>query len=168
MERRLYFLFPDIAQTRRVVHELLAAGIAHERMHAMARTGLALADLPTASARQQDDLGHQMERWLWVGNLVVFTAALAALLWLLLQGVYVWAWLPLLVMLATFIAGERFAARIPNTHLDEFADALQHGEILLMVDVPRSRVAEVEARVHRAHPEAAVGGVGWVLPALGV
>jgi hypothetical protein len=46
-------------------------------------------------------------------------------------------------------------------HLGEFRDALAHGEVLLMVDVPRGRVSEVEDRVHRHHPEATVGGVGW-------
>jgi|GEM_PF-3763302 len=38
---------------------------------------------------------------------------------------------------------------------------MAHGEILLMVDVPETRVADIEGRVHRHHPEVAVGGIGW-------
>jgi hypothetical protein len=37
-----------------------------------------------------------------------------------------------------------------------------------MVDVPAGRVAEVEETVHRRHPEAIAGGVGWSVDALQV
>ncbi|MBI5039891.1 MAG: hypothetical protein HZB57_01360, partial [Gammaproteobacteria bacterium] len=56
--------------------------------------------------------------------------------------------------------GVRFT-HVPNIHLREFAAALRHGELVLMVSVPRNRVAEIEDLVHRHHPDAAVGGVGW-------
>jgi hypothetical protein len=45
-------------------------------------------------------------------------------------------------------------------------DAMRHGELLLMVDVPVWRVERVEALVHKHHPEAVVGGVGWHIDAL--
>lgn len=35
-----------------------------------------------------------------------------------------------------------------------------------MVDVPSGQVAEVEETVHRRHPEAIAGGVGWSVDAL--
>jgi hypothetical protein len=70
-------------------------------------------------------------------------------------------------MLATFLAGLLFT-RVPNTHLDEFRDALAHGEILPMVDVPQTRVADLEDRVHHHHPETTVGGIGWGTGALGL
>lgn len=50
---------------------------------------------------------------------------------------------------------------VHNVHLNEFREALQHGEILLMVDVPVRRVAEIEDLVYHRHPEVTVGGVGW-------
>ena len=58
--------------------------------------------------------------------------------------------------------------RIPNVHLDEFRDALAHGEILLMVDVAQQRVADIEDCVHHNHPETTIGGVGWGTEALGL
>ena len=43
-----------------------------------------------------------------------------------------------------------------------------HGEVLLMVDVPKRRVFEVEELVHRHYPDATVGGVGWTLEAMDI
>jgi hypothetical protein len=71
-------------------------------------------------------------------------------------------------MAATFALGEWFIDHVPNIYLTEFRDALAHGEILLMVDVPAWRVKEIEDHIHSHHPEAAVGGVGWTLERWGV
>ena len=57
---------------------------------------------------------------------------------------------------------------VPDVHLTEFTDALSHGEVLLMVDVPVDRVAEIEKAVHHRHPEAVVGGVSWAVDAFGI
>jgi len=38
-----------------------------------------------------------------------------------------------------------------------------HGEVVLMVDVPRERVHEIEHRVSPWHREAGLGGVGWTV-----
>jgi len=46
------------------------------------------------------------------------------------------------------------------------SDAFQHREILLMLDVPVKEVARVEKLVHRHHPVAVAGGVGWHSDAL--
>jgi GGDEF domain-containing protein len=35
------------------------------------------------------------------------------------------------------IGGEQFATKIPNTHLGEVDQALAHGEVLLMIDIPK-------------------------------
>jgi hypothetical protein len=86
----------------------------------------------------------------------------------LISGDTLWSIVAIFVMLATFIAGELFVVFVPDVHLSEFSDALSHGEILLMVDVAKNQVAEVENLVHRHHPEAVVGGVGWTLDAFGI
>jgi len=168
MYRRLYFLFPDEIQTRRVVDELHSAGIQERHVHAVARGATEFRRLPAATRRQSRDACCTLETVLWNTNLVVFGLALAVLVISLVQGFAVWSVLALVVMGATFVAGERFAAMVPRVHLNEFREALAHGEILLMVDVPRGRVAEIEDLVHRRHPEAAVGGVGYSIPALGL
>lgn len=57
---------------------------------------------------------------------------------------------------------------MPTTHLDEFHEALRHGELLLMVDVSRDCVEDVEELMRRRHPEAVNGGSGWTPDAFGV
>jgi hypothetical protein len=161
MKRRLYFLFPDAQKARRAVEELDQAGIDRTHIHALAKEGVALPGLPGATPLQKADWGHRIERMLWGGNLAIFGIALLFVVVALpagFPGAMVFA---LAVMLATFAAGAAFALKVPHVHLGEFRDALAHGEVLLMVDVPRGRVSEVEDRVHRHHPEATVGGVGW-------
>jgi hypothetical protein len=169
MKRRLYFLLPDAAHARAVVNELMASGIRYNAMHVVAKPGLETGDLPVATSRQREDIGGRLETAVWDGNLALFFAALLALAGLFLLEVH-WTWLlvPVAVMLATFTAGLVFTARIPNVHLSEFTDAIHHGELLLMVDVPVWQVSYVESLVHRHHPEAVAGGVGWHLDILHV
>jgi hypothetical protein len=162
MKRRLYFLLPDTAHARAVVDDLTASGIRYNAMHVVAKPDVDTADLPVATSRQLRDIGGRLETILWDGNLAMFFIALAVLAGLSLLQVH-WAWLlvPAAVMLVTFTAGVFFTARIPNVHLSEFTDAIHHGELLLMVDVPVRQVSYVESLVHRHHPEAVAGGVGW-------
>jgi hypothetical protein len=168
MSRRLYFLFPDEVHARRVVNEMQGLGVGEKHMHAIAREDIVLKTLPQATARQRRDTGWVLERTLWNGNLVLFALALLGLGTTLFLGLSAWSILALAVMITTFVAGALFTTRVPNVHLREFTDALAHGEVLLMVDVPRRRVAEIEDWVHRRHPEAAGGGVGWTIEALGI
>ena len=166
MYRRLYFLLPDVEHTRRVVEELEQAELDKRRMHTIAREGINISSLPPATLSQKSDKVWFIERLFWNGNLSVFGLALIGLLISLYWGFSAWSVLAIIVMLVTFIVGEQFAVKIPHTHLDEVQDALTHGEVLLMVDVPKSKVFEVEELVHRRHPEAILGGVGWTIEAL--
>ena len=169
MKRRLYFLLPDAEHARAVVSELEARGIERNVMHAIAGRGGDLSDLPVASQTQRDDLGARIEHYLWGGNLALFFMALIALVVLALLSLpWWWLLLPAGIMLASFLTGLEFVMHTPNVHLDEFRSALRHREILLMIDVPARRVAEVEETVHRHHPEAIAGGVGWSIDALPV
>ena len=168
MTRRLYFLFPKVEQAQRVVEELNQAGIAKAHIHAMARADIDISSLPAATSQQKSDKVWFIERLLWNGNLAVFGLALMGLLLSLYGGFSVWSVLAIAVMLVTFIAGERFAVKVPHAHLGEVKGALAHGEILLMVDIPKQRVSEVNELVLRRHPEAGPGGIGWTIEALGI
>jgi hypothetical protein len=167
MKRRLYFLLPDVEHARCVVDELRTSGQTTEHVHVLAKQGIDLQDLPQASRRQHRDFGARLETLLWDANLVVFFIAVFALILMAyLQLAWYWLLLPIAVMLGTFLLGEEFTRRIPDVHLSEFRDALHHGEILLMVDVPVDDVGRVETLVHRQHPEAVTGGVSWHVDAL--
>jgi hypothetical protein len=168
MKRRLYFLLPDRAHALSVVDELARERISIENIHALGSRGTQLDGLPIASPRQFSDAASHLESFLWNANLLSFVVALGMFIVLLVTtGWNLWLLVPAAIMMANFLAGLRFT-RLPNTHLDEFRDALAHGEILLMVDVTEQRVADIEHQIHHHHPEATVGGVCWGTPAFGL
>jgi len=167
MSRRLFFLFPDEAHAQRVVDELAYRRIPKRRIHAIA-LGVELKTLPEATDRQKKDTAFRLENFLWRMNLTVFVLALLAFLATLVMGDLFWIIAAVSVMLLTFFAGENFVVHVPDVHLTEFTDALSHGEVLLMVDVPRSRALEIDYFVRHSYPEAVTGGVIWSADVLGM
>lgn len=164
--RRLYFIIPDETRAVNVVADLEAAGVDRQHIHAIAGKGATLEQLPAASERQRHDTVWRLQQILWTGNLALFAVATAGLIVFLLQDSAAGAFLSIAVMILTFLAGFLFATRVPDTHLDEFRGVLAHPEVLLMADVPKQRVAEIEDLIHRRHPEATAGGAGWTIEAL--
>jgi hypothetical protein len=168
MRRRLYFLLPDTTSAKQVVNDLLLARIEERHMHFLARDDIPLEGLHEASILQKSDIVHGAETGLVVGG---FAGVVA--------GIVVLAFPPegttmhLVTVLLTAMLGAGFgawvssmiASSIPNSRLKAFDQAIQRGEILLMVDVPASRVAEVRELFHRRHPEAALGGQEPTIPA---
>ena len=167
MLRRLFFLFPDEPHAQSAVDQLVTFGVPKRRIHAIARN-IKLRTLPQATRRQKNDTAFRIEWFLWTANLVVFALAAIALVVGLVTGGSITSIVSLLIMAITFIAGEQFVVHVPDVHLTEFSDALSHGEILLMVDVPKNRVAETEGFVHHKHPEAVARGTSWTVDAFGL
>lgn len=167
MSRRLFFLFPDEVHAQSVVDELAYRRVPKRRIHAIAR-GVQLKTLPEATERQKRDTTFRVENFLWKANLVVFVLALLAFVATLVMGNLFGIVVSASIMLLTFFAGEQFVVHVPDVHLTEFTDALGHGEVLLMVDVPRSRALEIDYFVRHSHPEAVTGGVGWSVDAFGM
>ncbi len=168
MDRRLYFLIPDRNHALAVVEDLERHGIARNNMHAVGGRYSCLDDLPAASTRQRRDSAGRLEKILWNCNLACFGLALITTVVMpFFTGLSWWLLLPIYVMASNFMIGLHFSS-MPNTHLGEFRDALAHDEILLMVDVPETRVAEVEDQIHHHHPEATIGGVSWSTQAFGL
>ena len=167
MKRRLYFLIPDTGHAQAVVDDLEAFGINRDAMHVLAKAGIDLGRLPVATGRQRTDAGARLETILWDGNLALYLVALLALIAMAyLRFDWYWLLLPAAIMVVTFVMGIVFTTKIPNVHLSEFRDAMHHGELLLMVDVPLWQVERVETLVHSQHPEATAGGVCWHIDAL--
>jgi len=54
---------------------------------------------------------------------------------------------------------------LPNTRIEKFEAAIAKGELLMMVDVPRERVEEIEELVRSHHPEVDVSGADPTIPA---
>jgi len=168
MMRRLYFLFPSIAEAQAAVSTLSTANIPKRFMHALAREGLSLGDLPRASLNQQHDLRARLARFFWNGDLLIFAIALVGLIIALIMGAWIWATVTLVLIVVTYSIGAFYAMNIPEHSLAEFRAELSHGEILIMVDVPKKRLHEIETLIHHKHSTADCEGSSWTLDLMGI
>jgi hypothetical protein len=168
MLRRLYWLLPDVDSARRTADDLLLARVEDRHMHFLARRGTDLGKLHEASVLQKTDVRHAAGRGLFLGGLL---GALAA--WLLAQfpieGL-VFKQGGVLLMIAFGAVFGVFASTlvgtsVPNSKLKRFADDIERGKILLMVDVPLQRVEEIQELLGRSHPEAVNRGIEPTVPA---
>ncbi len=168
MWRRLYLTFPDSDHARQASEELQREGIQREQMHAMSNKGGKLPGLPSANKQQQQDRVWFWERLYWNGNLALFGVALLGFVVTLFTGAGGWAILTAAIMLLTFLSGNYFASNVPHAHLNQMREPMQHGEVVLMVDLPAEQVARVDHSVAHRHPEAGGHVVGWTMPGLGI
>lgn len=167
MLRRLYFLFPDENHAQKLVDELANWNIPKSRIHAITRDDK-IGGLPAATGRQKNDTAFHIEKILWSSNLILFGLALTMLVVSLFISEWLWLGMAIVVMLITFFIGQQFVMRLPDVHITEFTDALSHGEILLMVDVPLHRVIEIKGFIQHQYPEATEGGASWTMDAFGL
>ena len=127
-----------------------------------------MGDLPEASLLQKSDFIPALERGLAVGGITGALAGIAAVTFppagLILGGG---------AILGTSLAGAGIGAwvsgmigvDVPNTQIDKFEDAINEGEILMMVDVAKDRVGKSNQLVQQHHPEADMGGTEPHIPA---
>lgn len=169
MRRRIYWLLPDLASARRTMKDLLLARIAESHIHFVAREDTDLSGLHAANVLQTSDVVRAAQAGVLIG--VVSGAAvgvLAALFVPVFGDAPQWGMVPVLA-----IAGGLFGAwsstmigvSTPSKRLRRFEPAIEAGQILLMVDAPRSRVEEIEALLVAAHPEGHFEGVDPNIPA---
>jgi len=165
--RRLYFLVPDVSHAHKIVNELLSSHVEEKHIHILAKAGTPLEDLPEAGLAQKSDLIPALERGISLGGVTGLLAGIAAvtvptagivlgggaILAITLAGAGVGAWM------ATMIGVD-----VPNTRLTKFEDAINNGEILMMVDVAKDRVDEINDLVKKHHPEAEVEGTEPSIP----
>jgi hypothetical protein len=161
MKRRLYYLFPDAPHAQALNRDLSALAITDLSVHAVVNHQTNLAVAADIHALTETDRDYFLEWFLWRVNLAIFFLALAVFVGMLVYSPSLYLLLPVLVMVACFVAGVMFSLRIPNVHWGEFAPAVRHGEILVMVDVPPADVNKIDHHIHRLHPEAVTGGVCW-------
>jgi len=168
MRKRLYFLLPDLPTTEQVVNELLLARIDESHIHILAKDDVALGNLPEANLLQKSDFVHSVEQGLAVGGTTGVLAGLAAitfppaglvlgggaLLGIALAGAGVGAW-----------ASGMIGASVPNSRLKTFEKAIDQGQVLMMIDVPKERMEEITAEVKKHHPDADMHGYEPTIPA---
>lgn len=164
MWRRLYFIFPDEVHAVKILTDLQQLGFGQSCVHAIPGKGVTLKQFPGATKRQLGNVLGRIARALWNANLWLFLLAFIGCLVALFTQNTLGVVLTLIGMTATFLSGAYYAIKVPDTSVNEFRGVLAHGEIVLLVDVPRSRVDAVERMICRRHPEAIPGGVTWAFP----
>jgi len=168
--RRLYFLIPTIESAKTIVDELLLARVDQRHMHIAAADHHALieANLPEANLLQESDFVPAVERGLAIGGATGILAGVAAvalpgiglalgggaILGIGLAGAGLGAWVSSMIGISA-----------PSSRLTEFEEAVQQGSLLMMVDVPKTRVDEITDLIKKHHPEAEIEGTEPVIPA---
>ncbi|SEK69797.1 hypothetical protein SAMN05518845_102429 [Variovorax sp. YR750] len=170
MKRRIYWLMPDLASARSVMHDLVRARVDIARIHFTGPEGMDMTGLHAANVWQTSDLVHAAKTGLVVGSAcgAVF-GLVAALLFPIVGDDPEWEVAVLLAILGGVVgawSASMIGISIPSPRLRRFESAIAQGRILLMVDLPRSRVRDIEALLQSAHPEARFEGEEPQVPAL--
>jgi hypothetical protein len=166
--RRLYFLLPNVASAKGIIDELLLKRIEWRHIHVLARPHEPLEDLPQATLTQRSDLLPALARGTAAGGV---TGALAGLVAMAFPpaGLTIAGGVVVCMTVASMgfgaWAATMIGVAIPNTRLKRFEHAIEQGELLMMVDVPKDRVEEIETLVKSHHPEADVEGADPTIPA---
>jgi len=147
MTKRLYFLVPDQAAAEQALNRLRTEhGLGDEAVAFIARDDIAMASLPEADPAASSDFMPALARGSALGGSAGLVAGIVAvsmppaglalgggaLLALTGLGAAFGAWVSALV-----------GASVPHTKIQEFQDAIDSGEMLLMVDVDEAQVMTV-------------------------
>lgn len=158
--RRLYVVLPDHESCKRVVDTLEEAGVAEHHLHVVASLTQDLQGLPEASAWQKTELAHGIEWGIGLGGAAGLLGGQLAILYP--PGGLTLGWEALLAGgLGGALVGALIIA-ILGSHaqghwLEEFQREISAGRLLLMADVPKTRVPFFQALIVKQHPGARVG-----------
>ncbi len=163
--RRIYFLVPNIEITHKIVDELRSEGIKDRHIHVLAKRDTPLEDLPEAGITIETDFIPAVERGAALGG---STGLLAGLVSLKFAG-FALAGGPLLGIL---FAGATVGALMSglsglsadNSRIKQFEEAIERGEFLLLIDIPKNRIDELSKAIIKHHPEAEFDGIEPLLP----
>ena len=169
MRRRIYWLLPDLASARRTMDDLLLARIAESQIHFVAREDADMSGLHAANLLQTSDVVRAAQAGLVIGGAVgAVLGVIAALFFPIFGDSPQWGMVAVLAIVGAGFgawASSMIGISTPSDRLKRFEPAIERGQLLLMVDAPRSRVDEIEARLQALHPEAHLEGVEANIPA---
>lgn len=167
--RRVYFLLPTPQRARAIVGELLVQRIEWRHMHVIANENVSIDGLPQASLAQSSDLLASLVRGTAVGCATGLLVALIAfvvppedlriasgtVMILTLSGAGFGAWVAAMI-----------GVEMPNSRLKRFEEGLLRGELLIMIDVPKERVEEIEQVIELYDVQTQIEGIDPSMPAI--
>lgn len=165
---RLYFLVPNTEAARTVTDVLFRElGFDERRVHVVARAEADLEALPEATPDEASDFAPALKRGAAAGGVAGLLAGVTAISFppagLTLGGG---------ALLALTGLGSAFGATVsalvgastPHTEIEDFQEAVDAGQILMLIDVQPEEVSAVRARVSRVLPNAAFRGTNVERP----
>ena len=167
MRKRIYWLLPDLGSARRTMNELLLARISERHIHFMADEGADLTGLHAANVLQTTDLVSAAQMGLVLGAGVGAAGGVAMgleLAGIAEPGGIVIGMAAVGTLLGAWVAS-MVGSAAPSRRLRRFERAMAQGQYLLMVDVRRTRVDQIEALLEETHPEAHFEGLEPQVPA---
>ncbi len=165
--RRLYFLMPDMSVTHNLVNELLLSHVEERHIFVIAKAGTPMEDLPEATFLQKSDFIPALERGMTLGAATGMVCGLVSMA-LSPPGLVIGGGAVLAIGIAGAGVGSLMSSMvgisIPSSRLEKFEEAVNQGEVLLLVDVDRTRVEEIEALVQKHYPQADIEGTEPMVP----
>lgn len=168
MRKRIFWLLPDLASARRTMDDLLLARVENRHIHFVAKDGADMTGLHEANLFQTSDIVHAAEMGLMVGGGVGIVAGVVVAMFPIVSDTPQWGLVGVLAVLGAVFgawAASMIGSSAPNSRLRAFETEIESGKLLLMVDVPRGRIEEIEALLQRVHPEARFAGMDPAVPA---
>lgn len=163
--RRIYFLSPDIKTTHKIVDELRAEGVEDRHIHILAKRDTPLEDMPEASEYQKTDFVPAMERGAALGGV---TGLLAGLVGLRFAGFAIAGGPVLGVLLYGATIGTIMSGlaglEVGNSHVKQYAEAIENGALLVMIDLPKDRIEPISKLIVKHHPSAHFEGIEPLMP----
>ena len=166
--RRIYFLVPDIATTKRIVDELLLSRIEEKHIHVLAKRGTQSGRTTRSQPASKERFCSRGGAWARVGGTAGALAGLVAIALPLPQrslagGILLGA--PLQGRESAHGPGSMIGVSTANSRVKQFEEAIEAGQLLVLADVPKKSVAEIEARIKAHLPQVNVEGTEPIIPA---
>ena len=165
--KRIYYLVPDVKTAKKIVEGLLLARVEARRIHVLARPGTPLGDLPEASFLQKTDFVPGLEQGLAIGGLGGILAGVLTVM--LPTGMVLGGGTVLAITLTGAVVGAWMSSMVgsslSNRCIRQFQPAIERGELLTMIDVPRQQLEEIEQVVLKRYPAAECKGTEPTIPA---
>ncbi|MGR8936082.1 MAG: DUF1269 domain-containing protein [Gammaproteobacteria bacterium] len=163
--RRIYFLVPDSATAHKIVNALRTENIPDRHIHVLAKRGTSLEAMPEAGVFEKTDFLPALERGAALGGATGLLFGLAALRF----AGFVIAGGPILGVLLTgatigSLMGGLAGLQMGNSRLKQFEEAIEQGEILILVDVPKERIDDISKIIVKHHPGTKFEGIEPLLP----
>lgn len=164
MNRRLYFMLPDIDSAHVMMDEMLLARVNADHINFLANPETDLGDLPEATISERTDLLEGWELGTVLGGLLGLVAGLLAVsfpIWPTFDHTAPLIAVPICIVVGLVAGGlwtGLVATAIPDVHLKPFEDQIRLGKVLMIVRVPFHRASEIRNLVAKKHPEAVYRG----------